>query len=157
MFALAKRRSGQLSSMLWGARGTVVHWANRPVGVRSCLVPPRPAAPLRAAPNRSARSMFGFWIRKFMQYMSGNNRYIRYFSNPGYRANLDRRHHGTDGDLRSNLRLRRSKMGSSIFGVGERRGGSFYDSEYRGTPHLQFFRREERKTPSHLPPSRPEE
>ena len=65
-FALAKRRSGQLSSMPWGARGTVVSesWANRPVGVRSCPVPPRPAAPLCAAPNRSARGMFEFRIRQ---------------------------------------------------------------------------------------------
>ena len=45
-------------------RGTVVSWANRPVGVRSCLVRPRPAAPLCAAPNRSARGMFGLWIRQ---------------------------------------------------------------------------------------------
>ena len=39
-------------------------WANRLVGVRFCPVPPRPATPLCAAPNRSARGMFGFGIRQ---------------------------------------------------------------------------------------------
>ena len=47
-----------------GGRGTVAAWANRPVGVRSCPLPPRTAALLWAAPNRSARVMTVFWIRQ---------------------------------------------------------------------------------------------
>ena len=45
------------------ARGTVVSWANRPVGIPSYPAPPRPAAPPYAAPLRPARGMSGFWIR----------------------------------------------------------------------------------------------
>ena len=64
LLVLPRGRSGQLSSMPWGARGSVVSWANRPFGVRSCPVRPRPAAPLRAAPNRSTRGMSRFWVRQ---------------------------------------------------------------------------------------------
>ena len=39
-----------VSSMLRGAKGTGVFWANRPVGVPSYPVPPRPAAPPCAVP-----------------------------------------------------------------------------------------------------------
>ena len=56
--------TGQLSSMLWRARGKVVSWANGPVDVSSCPAPPRPTASLFAAPPRPARSMSGFWIRQ---------------------------------------------------------------------------------------------
>ena len=47
LFVLPKRRSGQLSSIAWRARGTFVSWANRPVGVRL----PVPALPRRAPPR----------------------------------------------------------------------------------------------------------
>ena len=67
LFVLPRRRWGQLSTMPWGAKGSVVSWANRPVGVRSCPVPLRPAAPLCAAPNRSARCMSGFWVRQIIK------------------------------------------------------------------------------------------
>ena len=63
MFALAKGRSAQLSTILWRARLTVGFWAARHVGVLFCLAPLRPAAPLCAAPTRTARGVFGFWIR----------------------------------------------------------------------------------------------
>ena len=48
----------------WGAEGTVVSWANRPVGVPLCPAPLRPAAPPCAAPPGPARGMSGFWIRQ---------------------------------------------------------------------------------------------
>ena len=51
-----RRRSEQLSSMLWRARGTIVCWAKRSVGALSCPAPPRPNAPPCAAPPRLARS-----------------------------------------------------------------------------------------------------
>ena len=63
LFVLLKRRSGQVCSMAWRVRGTVVSWANRSVGVPSCPALPRPAAPPCAAPTRPARGMPGFWIR----------------------------------------------------------------------------------------------
>ena len=65
LFVLPKRFSGQLSSMPWGARGTGVSWANRPVGVPPCPAPPCPADPHCAAPHRPACGMSGFWIRQF--------------------------------------------------------------------------------------------
>ena len=46
------------------ARGSVVSWANRPVGDPSCSAPPCPAALLCAALPRPARGMSGFWIRQ---------------------------------------------------------------------------------------------
>ena len=49
--------------MPWKARGTVVSWANRPLGVPSCPAPPCPAALPCAALPRPARGMSGFWIR----------------------------------------------------------------------------------------------
>ena len=49
------------------ARGAVVSWANRSVGVPSCPAPPRPAAPPCAAPTRPARGMSGFWIRQVLR------------------------------------------------------------------------------------------
>ena len=194
--------------MPWRVRGTVVSWANRFVGVPSCLVPPRPAVPPCAAPSRRARGMSGFWIRQFLdvpcmkrvyrdkdrrwsigqQLVSSQERRARSVprvnrlrincgSNAGFVPPpvyiafrlfvlLKRRsgqvcsmpwrvrgtvgswanrfvHHGADGDLRLNLRLRRSRMGgySSIFGVEERRwggsskmGGFFEDGVLRRTP-----------------------
>ena len=79
-------RLGQLSSMpwkSWGATGSVVSWADRPVGVPSCLTPLRPAAPLCAALPRPAHVnlfhagyvwVLGATIRKYlsMQNVSGN-------------------------------------------------------------------------------------
>ena len=53
LFVLPKRCSGQLSSMPWGARGTVVSCANKPVGVPSCRA--RPAQPPRRAPPDPTR------------------------------------------------------------------------------------------------------
>ena len=50
--------------MVWRARGTVVSWANRTVGVPFCPAPLCPAALPCAAPPRPARSMFGFWTRQ---------------------------------------------------------------------------------------------
>ena len=64
LFVLLKSRSGQVCSMLWKVRGTVVSWANRSVGAPSCPAPPRPAAPPCAAPTRLARGTSGFWIRQ---------------------------------------------------------------------------------------------
>ena len=52
LFVLPKNRSGQLSSMLWRARGPVASWANRPVGVPSCPAPPRRPAVRRPSPTR---------------------------------------------------------------------------------------------------------
>ena len=46
LFVLPRKRSGQLSSMPWGARGSVVSTdpsASRPVRSRSALPPRRPA------------------------------------------------------------------------------------------------------------------
>ena len=50
---LPESSSGQLISMAWRARGSVVSWADRPLGVPSC-----------AAPPRTACGMSGFWIRQ---------------------------------------------------------------------------------------------
>ena len=48
---LLARRSGDLSSMPWKVRGTLVSWANSSVGIQSCPTPPRrPAA--RPDPTR---------------------------------------------------------------------------------------------------------
>ena len=66
LFVLAKGRSGQLSTILWRAKGTVSFWATRPDGVPFCPVPPRPAAPPCAAPTRTARGMFWFWTRQVL-------------------------------------------------------------------------------------------
>ena len=62
LFVLLERRSGDVSSMPWGVRGSLVSWANCSVGVLSCPRP-RPAAP-PCAPTRPARGMSGFWIRQ---------------------------------------------------------------------------------------------
>ena len=40
-FVLLGKRSGDLSSMPWRVRGTLVSWANCSVGVQSCPAPPR--------------------------------------------------------------------------------------------------------------------
>ena len=76
LFVLPKNRSGQSSTIPWRATGSVVPWANRPVGVPSCPAPPcpappcpappRPAAPLCAAPPRPARRMSEFWIQQVL-------------------------------------------------------------------------------------------
>ena len=47
-----------------GVKGSVVSWADRPVGVPSCPFPPRSAAPPCAALSRPARDMSGFGIRQ---------------------------------------------------------------------------------------------
>ena len=41
LFVLLGRRSGDVSSMPWGVRGTLVSWAYCSVGVPSCPAPPR--------------------------------------------------------------------------------------------------------------------
>ena len=79
-FVLAKGRSGQLSTILWGATGTVSFCATRPVGVLFCPAPPRPAAPPCAAPTRTARGMFGFWTR---QVPYGGITLTQYYGNNG--------------------------------------------------------------------------
>ena len=66
LFVLAKRRSGQLSTIPWRARGTVGFLATRPVGILFCPALLRPAAPPCAAPTRTARGMFGFWTRQVL-------------------------------------------------------------------------------------------
>ena len=69
LFVLLKKRSGQVCSMPWRVRGSVVSWANRFVGVPFCPVPPHPAVPPCAAPTRRARGMSGFWIRQVHIYI----------------------------------------------------------------------------------------
>ena len=64
LLVLPKRRSGQVSSMLWTAGWLFVSWANQSVGVPKCLAPLRPATPPCAAPPRPARGMSGFRIRQ---------------------------------------------------------------------------------------------
>ena len=54
LFVLPKRCSGDLSSMPWRARGTVVSCANKRVGVPCCRA--RPAQPPRRAPPDPTRS-----------------------------------------------------------------------------------------------------
>ena len=46
-----ERRSGDLSSMPWRVRGTLVSWANSSVGTQSCPTPPRRPA-VRPDPTR---------------------------------------------------------------------------------------------------------
>ena len=43
LFVLPETRSGGLSTIVWKVRGTVVSWADGPVGVPCCPSPPRPA------------------------------------------------------------------------------------------------------------------
>ena len=50
LFVLAKRRSEQLFTIPWRARGTVGFWADRNVGTLFCPASPRPA--VRRAPRR---------------------------------------------------------------------------------------------------------
>ena len=50
---LPETRPGWFSSTVWRVRGTVVIWANRPIGVLFCRAPPRPA-----------HNMSGFWMRQ---------------------------------------------------------------------------------------------
>ena len=68
-FVLASEETfGTVSSMLRKARGKVVSWANRPVGVGVPFypAPPRTAAPPSAAPPRPARGMSGVWTRQLV-------------------------------------------------------------------------------------------
>ena len=67
LFALPKKSFKTLSSMPWRARGSVVSWANRPVGVPSYPAPPRPAAPPCAAPPRPLMACPGFGIDKYFR------------------------------------------------------------------------------------------
>ena len=60
LFVLLNGRWGQVRSMPRRVRRTVAFWANRSVGVPSCLAPPHSAAPLCGAPTRPARGMSGF-------------------------------------------------------------------------------------------------
>ena len=48
--------------MLWRAKWSAVFWANRSVGVPSCLAPLRPTTPPCVASSRPAHDMLGFWI-----------------------------------------------------------------------------------------------
>ena len=50
LFVLPAKRSGQLSTMLRKAKGTVLLWANRPVGILSYPAPPSGSAVRRPAP-----------------------------------------------------------------------------------------------------------
>lgn len=52
LFVFPKKHARQLFSMPWRARGSVVTWAERPVGVQSCPAPPRLAPPHRPGPPR---------------------------------------------------------------------------------------------------------
>ena len=51
LFVLLERRSGDVSSMPWRVRGTLVSWANSSVGIQSCPTPPRRPA-VRSDPTR---------------------------------------------------------------------------------------------------------
>ena len=51
LFVLLEKRSGDVSSMHWRLRGTLVSWANCSVGVPSCPAPPRRHA-VRPDPTR---------------------------------------------------------------------------------------------------------
>ena len=55
--------------MLWRARGAVVSSANRPVGVPSCLAPPRPTALPWVVPPRPFHDIFVFWIRQVLHWL----------------------------------------------------------------------------------------
>ena len=64
---LAKRRSEQLFTVPWRARGTVGFRADRNVGTLFCPASPRLAvhrAPRRPDPTRPARCVSGFWTRQ---------------------------------------------------------------------------------------------
>ena len=52
LFVLLERRSEHVCSIPWKVRGSVVSWANRPVGVPSCPAPPRRPAVRRPVPTR---------------------------------------------------------------------------------------------------------
>ena len=64
LFMLQETRPRGFSSIVWGVKGSVVFWANRPVGVPSCSSPLRPAAPPCTAPPRPACSMSGLLARQ---------------------------------------------------------------------------------------------
>ena len=65
LLVLLGRRSGDVSSMPWRVRGTlVVSWANNSVGTKSYPTPPRRPP---GAPTRTASDMSGFWIRQALQ------------------------------------------------------------------------------------------
>ena len=51
LFVLLEECSGDVFSMPWGVRGTLVSWANCSVGVPSCPAPPRHPA-VRPDPTR---------------------------------------------------------------------------------------------------------
>ena len=53
LFLLPESRPGQLFSMRWAAKGSVVSWTNRSVCVPSCPAPPQRSAVRRRASNRS--------------------------------------------------------------------------------------------------------
>ena len=66
-FVLLKRRSGDVSSMLWGYEGCLS--PGRTVLSASRPAQPCPAAP-PCAPTRPGRGMFGFWNRQVVIYNS---------------------------------------------------------------------------------------
>ena len=65
LFVLAKRRSEQLLTLRWKARGAVGFQGDRNVGTLFCPASPRPA--VRPAPlTRPARCVSGFWTRQVL-------------------------------------------------------------------------------------------
>ena len=75
LFVFSRKRSGQLSSMSCEARGSDVSWANRPVGVPSCPVPPRLAASPCAALRRP--EPFSPWYVRFSDSTCNKSNNIR--------------------------------------------------------------------------------
>ena len=72
LFVLPQACPRGFSSIVWMVRGTVVSWANRPIGVPSCPSPPRPAVPPCDAPSRPACGTSGFWIRQIYASITSN-------------------------------------------------------------------------------------
>ena len=90
-FVLLEKRSGDVSSMPWGVRGTLVSWAYCSVGVPSCPAPPRRPA-VRPDPTRP-------W-------------YVRVLDSPGKRIPVESKTRTNDRRVRSERTAgRRSGVG----------------------------------------------
>ena len=61
-----KKTFGTGSSMIRGEKGMAVFWMNRPVGILSYPVPPRPAALPCAALPQPAHGTSGFWTPQYV-------------------------------------------------------------------------------------------